>query len=208
MKNSLRKRFFLGTAGLLLAGTTGLLPALELPDGKFAEPLDETVRCGRIARILVTTAPVSCLSLDSLLLAGKFNADEAHPEAQTMRSPGEGKAFVILNFIVAKGLSIGRYDYVLEVADGSSPIMAVGVAGEPFDPRRFEIQASQVPEEVQVLFEIALPPAPCTAILRPRLETILAEAVVRLPIGREKKVAPELPPASVDPPDADGGDQG
>lgn len=161
--------------------------AFPLVDGKFSQTINKEVRCGTITRVVVTDQNIDWLDLDQMLLAGKFDPGTIPPkEAVGKRAPADGRAFVILFLELGRGLSIGRYDYTMKIGKDTYETEAIARAGQPFDPRTWEIRAESSIEEVLVLFDIAMPGKPTVGNLREQLPTTISDPPVTLPIGPEK----------------------
>jgi hypothetical protein len=162
-------------------------------------PVSIPIRPGRLVSVTITQNAVACLDLKELLLQGKLRPTEPAGSLQAMRRPEQGNVFLVLDVDLAKGLSIGKYDYRVNVAGTVYDCIALTRGQDVFDPREWEMQYEGSGKPVRLLYEVRLPENAATMLLMPALELTLEGEVLTVPLvpaGSDAATEQEAAPAA------------
>lgn len=169
---------------LLLTALNGIgdekpVKSAKPPAEKEAASTEIAVWCGRITGVRTVSKPVLWRDLDKVLLAGRFRPSETDDESTLMRRPPvPGHQYVVIDFKLANGRSVGKYDWKLAFADEALPCLAMSRDLLPFDARNWEYRYSNGLAVIHLLFEV--PKKLSTATLVPALPLTLPEPAIRL----------------------------
>ncbi len=155
------------------------------------------IRPGALSSVILSVDPVSFLELDTLLLAGKLEPGQSHPEAMTMRSPASGQVFLILHVELKERMTIGRHDYRLLYGVNAYRCLALTRGNEVFDPRRWEIAPDGSGLPVRLLYEIPIPSGRDVGRLMSGFDLAIPFPEVEIPIVPAFAKAPPAPPAPI-----------
>ncbi|NOY80701.1 MAG: hypothetical protein GXP31_06815 [Kiritimatiellaeota bacterium] len=193
---SMQRWFALLLTAAALIGDRPLLAVGRPAPKKSDLPAVDTaipVRCGRIVGVRTTDKPVLWRDLDKVLAAGRFRPSETDDESTlTRRPPADGRVYVVVDIKLAKGRSIGKYDWKLAVGNEVVPCLALARDRLPFDARNWEYRYDTGLAVFHLLFEA---PADLNeASLVPALPLTLKEPAVRLDLTGAGKTGRATPP--------------
>ncbi|MCF7853649.1 MAG: hypothetical protein K9N51_02535 [Candidatus Pacebacteria bacterium] len=140
------------------------------------------VHGGTISSVTVTDKPVRWVDMETVLRKGMFTAGGTDLDAEGDRYPAEGRAYVILTVELDKGMSLGRYDYVLNMHGQTHECLAVTQANSVFDQRTWQVTYEDTGPLVKMLFEVPRPEQAVKATLVPSLSTSLELSNVEITI--------------------------
>jgi len=151
------------------------------------------VHCGKLLRVDRVTTALACVDLERAAAAGLAEAGTGGDDLVAQREPGADLCFAVVVFEVARGRSLSKYDYRLDVGGKAYTSLGLAVGDSPFDTRRQKVTTEG---EARLLFEV---PAGADAIhLVPALVTSIPLREVRgIAFGVAAAPAPApVPPAA------------
>ena len=170
--------FFLKSSVYIVFLALGLMTMSEnvcAEDKNSAEAFtDLEIHAGKILTATTTVSSIRWLDLEKLMLSGNLRSDAPKGTAETDRKPEGKKLFVILEVQLSSGMTIGKYDYKLEIQEKSFECEGLAVGDNSFDPRKWEVNAEDINQPVKLLYEVPRFNAETSAVLTPTLDTTVS----------------------------------
>ena len=170
--------FFLKSSVSIVFLALGLMTMSEnvcAEDAKSVEAFtDLEIHAGKILTVNTTVSSIRWLDLEKLMLSGNLRSDAPNGTAETERKPEGENLFVILEVQLSSGMTIGKYDYKLEIQDESFECEGLAVGDNPFDPRKWEVNAEDINRPVKLLYEVPVFKTETSVVLTPTLDTTVS----------------------------------